>query len=776
MCLTLSLNIQAKVFLNTTDPSTTSDTEIFQENIELPQKVHALIAQQDSLEKNQIQDSVPSEVPKRDEEDNSPKISNFSILFGADRALIDYNLGVLDAVEEHHFPIHSIGGAGWGGVVATLWAMGYPSQEIKQIINASSMTTRDIEAEHKTLGKHLQVQLELDDGKPRISPAQSARSWLNPQEYQISRLFAKFAQDQKEGYDSLRVPLYIVVSSYKALSPVLIEGEQWVQALKQSLTDFTQDSIGLKEDFFDGSFYKVQVPTKVKERYQTRVVETILKSSTPIKTISQSERFVRQSNVDSSKTGLQLKYFPLNTEISGREKGYVDFSNRLSSIYRMSSQLKRDWTQETLVFQDNLVFKGLDLSEIPAEYHSHIQSFFPLLKEDQLSFKQVEASLQNLINNGVYQDLRAEYIYDSLERAYRIKLSGIQTSPINLGLGAYYNYQQGLGVAGYYNQRWVSQFAFDIYFQGIYTEHYQQGFGQLETHIGAQQDWTLYGQLSWEDWEFNQASHEASQVDVNRIQKGLSQFGFTNNKNWLQYFAGVQFINQSFTTDRTLAVFLDRSNPFAQSEWVDFKGLEVVAGFQYEDLTISSTIGTRSQARNSETEKPLMLKPKLVWNPGWKIPELWGMEISPKLQLSSSNKYETLINQDWEFRDPYTGFAGKPLDPTIDSLMRSQIEVGTLSREFWDTRYYADQYLALEIPLSFEFGAISTHFNPMAVLMSDQPGLSSQREWYALESFLQWETKDLYLQGGVELSSYRKWRENNPQEARWLARIGLRRF
>lgn len=764
------------MFLNTTDPSTTSDTEIFQENIELPQKVHALIAQQDSLEKNQIQDSVASEVPKRDEEDNSPKISNFSILFGADRALIDYNLGVLDAVEEHHFPIHSIGGAGWGGVVAALWAMGYRSQEIKEIIKTSSIRARSFEAEHKTLGKHLQIQLEINDGHPQLKPASTERSWLNPREYQMSRLFAKFAQDQKEGYDSLRVPLFIVASSYKTLSPVLIEGDQWFHALKQSLTNFHQDSVELKEEFFDGSFYKVQVPKIVKERYQTRVVETILKSNSHLGPISQSEKFEIHSNIDSSKSGLQLRYFPLNTEISGREKGYIDFSNRLSSIYRMSSQLKRDWTKRTLVYQDNLVFKGLDLSEIPAEYHSHIQSFFPLLKDDQLSFVQVESSLQELINNGIYQDLKAEYIYDSLERAYRVKLSGIQTSPIDLGLGAYYNYQQGLGLAGYYHQRWVSQFAFDIYLQGIYTEHYQQGFSQLETHIGAQQEWTLYGQLTWEDWEFNQARHQASQVDVNRIQKGKSQFGFTNNQDGLKYFSGVQFINQSFTTDRTLSDYLDRSNPFAQSEWVEFKGLEVIGGFHYEDLTISSTIGTRSQVRNSEAEKPLILQPKFMWNPAWKVSSLMGLEIEPRFQVSSSNKYETFINQDWEFRDPYTGFAGKSLDPTIDSLMRAQIEVGTLSSELWDTRYYADQYIAIEVPISLHFGSFSTNFNPMAVLMSDQPGLSTQREWYALESFLQWETQDLYLQGGVELSSYRKWREDNPQEARWLARIGLRRF
>lgn len=773
LILLLSQVSLAKVFLNTTDASDKSDELIKKRNIDLPAKYKQIILQQnaqDSIEKSSLDiDSVEAEPPKpNDSYVKQP--GQFSLYLGHSKALIPYNLGVLEAVEEHHFPIKSIGGSGWGSVIATLWAAGYSSKEISNLELWNEQEADLDSSQMKLLGVHQSWQLTLDQEDPQFNPYKLQLKVSNPIEYKLSQLFSKLEEDIKLGYDSLRVPLFIIVSDVESFKVKLLDQNNLLQNLRTSLTSVS-DSIQVDSKFVSPKWFESQAPAVISQQYQSKVIQTEFVPQISPATTTQYQLISRGLNPDSIKTNLKLRSFEATIESTPYERGYIDFANRLSSIYRMAPDLMTKWVEHDQLFQENIIFKGLDLSDIPASHHSHVQSFFPLLKEDRSDFKSINQSIIELLNTRIYRNLKAQYVYDSVQRAYRLKLTGNIVTKSDLGLGFYGNHQVGMGLAGYFQQTWVSQFYVQLHTQGVFTESFQSIDAKLQTHLGTQGEWKLQAKISAEDWDFTNTVQNARNVEILKTRQLHSEFIVQHPKdNGMTLFGGFKFSNQSFMNENTIN--LKGSNPFQTSSFLTYNGLEIITGVDWRSVNLTIHSGTRALAQVSEATKPLLIQPKLTIEQPFKSGEL---TFTPKFQAFTSNQYQSLLKKEWQFRPSFIGFGGRVLDPVSDSLMRAKIDVGELSQLFWDTRYFADQYIAIELPFKYQWSHFSANINPLMVLLFDEPGFSPSREWYAIESFIQYESTHNFFQIGVEQSQYRKWRAEET-DPKWLARIGLRGF
>lgn len=773
LILLLSQTSLAKVFLNTTDASDKSDELIKQRNIDLPAKYKQIILQQNALDSadkvNKIEDTVEvKQVILSEPFVKQP--GQFSLYLGHSKELITYNLGVLEAIEEHHFPIKSIGGSGWGSVIATLWAAGYSSKEISNLELWNEQEAELDSSSMKTLGVHQSWQLTLDQENPEFTPYKLQLKVANPTQYKLSQLFAKLEEDIKLGYDSLRVPLFIIVSDLESFKVKLLDQNNLLQNLSTSLTSVS-DSIMVGAKYVSPTWFESQAPAMISQQFQAKVIQTEFVPQDAETLTTQYQLISQGLNPDSLKTNLKLRSFEATTESTPYERGYIDFANRLSSIYRMAPDLMTKWVEHDQLFQENIIFKGLDLSDIPASHHSHIQSFFPLLKEDRSDFKTINQAILQLLQTRIYKDLKALYVYDSVQRAYRLKLTGDIVTKSDFGLGFYGNHQVGMGLAGYFQQTWVSQFYVQLHTQGVFTQSLQSIAAQLRTHLGTQGEWQLQADISAEDWDFTDMGQNSSNVDILKTRQLVSEFIVNHPRSSeVTLFGGFNFSNQSFMNENTIN--LKSSNPFQTSSFLLYNGLEIITGIEWGSLNLAIRSGTRAVAQISEATKPLLIQPHLTIEHPFSIEKL---QITPKLQGFTSNQYQSLLRQEWEFRPSFIGFGGRVLDPISDSLMRARIDVGELSQLFWDTRYYADQYIALEFPIKYQWRDFSVNATPLMVLLYDQPGFSPTREWYALESFLQYEYSHNFMQLGVEQSHYRKWRDGE-SEPKWLARIGLRGF
>lgn len=795
----------AIVFLNTTDASDQSDQEIFKDNIELPHKINALIEEEKKLtrEKRIRQDSL-NETPRNlilDQDFHSDSIyhghgtppltglleqnrtidsmteARFSLVLGASRKLIDYNLGVLKSIEEYGFPLVSIGGSGWGGVVAILYSAGYAVNDIQIILQAPESVKASFSTDYALIGHHARYQLQLEEEAPRLERLESSHTLNNIDEFQLSLLLSKVEKEVNEGYDSLQVPVFTNVSDFKAKGIVVLQDNRFVKNIVRSLYSSQSDSLNSNLQYFDGEFYASDIERSVGEAYNSKVLMTKLSDTNQSK-MTLLAKLKKNEKSLSSRTQLHLSYSSQNTEISALNKGYIDFSNRLSSLYRIGPKHKMDWQQKPKIYQDQIIFKGLDLESIPSQYHRHIQSFFPSLKNDETSFQEIQTSLERLTKTNIYRNLKALYIYDNYLRAYRLEIRGDVISPIQYGAGFIGSSFLGAGLGLYYSQKWVSQMLFDWKNSMDYTEAHQSIYSRLNMKLGAHSEWELMTSIKWENWSLNDTWNAASPMDIWEVKNTSAHFGFHKNEmNAMTWGAMFKFTNTSMTTESTVSAFTNTPTPLRLDPAIDFEGLFVDLELQYKGWQIILNSGTQSQIGLGETKNPLLIQPNLIYSQSLSLSQ-WS--IKPKLQIATSATYESIIDQTYLYRQNFTDAGGKLIDPIIDTLMRQKVQIGQLSNLLWDSRYYAHSFFTLELPIKYTytnfFNNWSWNTNLMATFLYDQPSHQSSREWYAIENYIAYESAQNSLIMGQELSFYKKWREKSSETSKWFVRVGLCRF
>lgn len=196
------------------------------------------------------------------------------------------HIGVLKALEENHIPVHCIAGTSIGSIIGGLYASGYTTQEIEQLVKDqtfSNITKGDMSPKYGYFVRKRDdyaswVKLKLNLNNPFLTNLPTNLINSVPIDFFLMETFAGANAASHYNFDSLMVPFRCVASDIEKKQSVVFRNGDLPSALRASMSyPFYIRPISIDSTLlFDGGLYN-NFPTDV--MYQEMYPDFIIGSS-----------------------------------------------------------------------------------------------------------------------------------------------------------------------------------------------------------------------------------------------------------------------------------------------------------------------------------------------------------------------------------------------------------------------------------------------------------------------------------------------------------------
>ncbi|MBR5240455.1 MAG: patatin-like phospholipase family protein, partial [Muribaculaceae bacterium] len=179
------------------------------------------------------------------------------------------HIGVIKALEENEIPIDYVTGTSMGAIVGALYAMGYTTEEMLEVVKSSqfeSWSTGKISGEQQfyfrkgdPTPRFASINLGVGEGQKKVSTNFLPSSLINPtpMNYGFLQLFSTYTAQSGGNFDNLFVPFRCVASDVFNKKAVIFKNGDLGDAVRASMTfpfvfkPIEKDSILL----YDGGIY-----------------------------------------------------------------------------------------------------------------------------------------------------------------------------------------------------------------------------------------------------------------------------------------------------------------------------------------------------------------------------------------------------------------------------------------------------------------------------------------------------------------------------------------
>ena len=794
----------AIVFLNTTDATQITDEEIFENNVGLNQKIHEHIQNSLKLSEQELDATINSNdsngnniesasVPNRpgdaftksshiNKSDTYPE--KYILYLGEDFKLIEYNLGVLSSLDSSKLDIQGIVGSGWGALVGGLWSLGYSITEIrnelKLLTNSAYNKKEELPFKNTGLGYRNTYHLNFNGDEPHPSKYVQVNREIEFDFY-ISKWF------DRNHSDTYKLPVYIVTGSIE--KPYLkIDSNEISTTLRNSFIDINELRKKHHKVQFGIQYFKQELnPLLIEYFKEFKLIKTdYIEAMKNQEHIEETTALETLKNLNSAKLGNYSKnivslLLHLNDTLEPEEEfeqGRNHFLNRTISLVNKKNTDSLNTNsprskQKAFLAHEYVIFLGLELNEVASVHRALVQSYFPNGSNNPIPYDQLLESIQLLKSHPFYSKAIVKFEYRADQNGYVLSID-IDPKTLNqIQIKMAGAYQIGPGVLLETQHYWVSQFLNQIQLNTFVSPILRRANAVLFSEFGNEMEWGMGFDLSYEQWLLNEKIHHPELKSIE-----LSELAYIARYKLKQGFSSshsIKFVNSNFLTKTSQVTYkdaLEGENSFFVSPWIEFKGLEVLNSLEWHPLKVGVDFRTDAYQGLGQFENPLLVEPHFQLKYNFLFYK--NLEFTPMIQARGSYKYLSLLKKRFEFKEPVSSEFYNSIDPLIDTLLNTKIDIGELSSYTWDTRYFSDQYIAIELPLWLHYQDISLGVNVFHITYYDNDPELFSRKWLAFETLVKYSTSEIEWVLGLENSKYDNWREEFDSFSRkWVFRVGI---
>ena len=429
------------------------------------------------------------------------------------------HIGVIKALEENEIPIDYVTGTSMGAIVGALYAMGYTTEEMLEVVKSSqfeSWSTGKISGEQQfyfrkgdPTPRFASINLGVGEGQKKVSTNFLPSSLINPtpMNYGFLQLFSTYTAQSGGNFDNLFVPFRCVASDVFNKKAVIFKNGDLGDAVRASMTfpfvfkPIEKDSILL----YDGGIYNNFPIDVMREDFAPDFIIGSKVAGNPTNPkdgdlMSQIDAMVMQKtdyNVDENE-GVLIS-FSLDTIIGlldfhkadmiyaiGYKKGLAMADSIKSRISRhvpeyAKAMQRAEWKSKTpdLIF-DEIVVNGGNNSQ-----QSFIRKQFDVEKDSTniLDIKGMENAYYKLMSDNKISEMIPHAVYNDTTGIFSLVLDAKLKDKFEFGLGGYVS--SGNTNMMYLDAKYktLSLYSLDIDLNGYIGRSYNSGMASAKFEL-----------------------------------------------------------------------------------------------------------------------------------------------------------------------------------------------------------------------------------------------------------------------------------------------------
>ena len=350
------------------------------------------------------------------------------------------HIGLIKALEDNNIPIDYITGTSMGAIVASLYAMGYTTEEMVELILSDEfkmwqsgkfdddLVNSFLQQEHTpaffTVKVSLKDSLNLK-AKPKFLPESLIKP--QPMSFAFLKLFSAATERSEGNFDNLFVPIRTVSSDVYNKQAVISKSGNLGDAVRASMSfPFVFKPIELNGVLvYDGGIYDNFPVQVMKDDFAPDFIIGSVVSKNPTKPqegdlMSQIDNMVMQkTNYDiDSIDGVAIKYelddvslLEFNKVNEIFEKGY---QGGLDNIDYIKSRVERQVTPEQVnlnraIYKSNdpvIEFENIKIGGINKIQQNYLEDRFKKSKDEKLSMADAEKAYFGLLSDSKVEDIK----------------------------------------------------------------------------------------------------------------------------------------------------------------------------------------------------------------------------------------------------------------------------------------------------------------------------------------------------------------------------------
>ena len=379
------------------------------------------------------------------------------------------HIGVIKALEENRVPIDYVGGTSMGAIIGSLYAMGYTTDEMINIIQSEDFNnwyTGTITEQYRYYFKQetplpdlINVGFNIEDTIPKTKwPLSIVPNHL--MDFAVMSIYAPGAAAAGYDFDNLFVPFLCIGSDISNNKEIVFRKGDLGQAVRASMTfpvyfrPITIDG----NIMYDGGIYNNFPYDRVVEAFQPDIVigsKTAEENKAPDEDdlLEQLENMVMNPagyNIPEEK-GVLIEMDFENASLLGFSKleEYVrkGYQNTLDSMARIKELIPREGKdspeleEERKAFQENwprLRFKEIEIEGINEFQKSYIEKSIRRDK-DTIDLEKLKEEYLKLVHDNNISYLYPRAVYNDTSELFTLKLKVKPKTPLETDFGLYFS-------------------------------------------------------------------------------------------------------------------------------------------------------------------------------------------------------------------------------------------------------------------------------------------------------------------------------------------------
>jgi NTE family protein len=379
------------------------------------------------------------------------------------------HIGVIEALEEARIPIDFVGGTSMGAIIGGLYAMGYSTQEMKEIVRSDEFRywmTGELEEEYKYFFKRehpgpdlVSIGLDISDTIPRtLLPLSLIPNYL--MDFAFMEIFSRASAAARYDFDSLFVPFLCNSADISNNEEIVFREGDLAQAVRASMTVplYFRPIVVDGKILYDGGIYNNFPVNHVREQFNPDVLigSKAAEGNTPpdeFDILGQIENIVMKPaeyqidpeegillDMDFDKVSL-LAFDKLDQCV---EQGYRKTMERMDEIRKMveSSALdsagmaekRREYREQWPEFR----FGDLDIDGLNNAQRGYVEQSFRKAK-DTIGIEELKKEYLKLASDRSLLYLYPHAVYDEKDSIFTLRLRVIPQSPLEARFGLHFS-------------------------------------------------------------------------------------------------------------------------------------------------------------------------------------------------------------------------------------------------------------------------------------------------------------------------------------------------
>ncbi len=379
------------------------------------------------------------------------------------------HIGVIEALEEQRIPIDYVGGTSMGAIIGGLYAMGYSTEEMKEVVRSDEFhywMTGKLEEEYNYFFKRehpgpdlVSIGLDIRDTIPRtFLPLSLIPNYL--MDFAFMEIFSRASAAARYNFDSLFVPFLCNSADISNNVEIVFRDGDLAQAVRASMTVplYFRPIVMDGKIMYDGGIYNNFPVNHVREQFEPDVLigSKAAEDNTPpdeFDILGQIENIVMKPaeykivpeeglllDMDFDKVSL-LAFEKLDQFV---DQGYRKTMERMDEISEMverraldsagMAERRSEYREQWPEFR----FGDLDIYGLNTEQKSYVEQSFQRAK-DTIGIDELRKEYLKLASDRSLLYLYPHAVYNEEDSIFTLRLRVIPQSPMEARFGLHFS-------------------------------------------------------------------------------------------------------------------------------------------------------------------------------------------------------------------------------------------------------------------------------------------------------------------------------------------------